>query len=269
MKHYILSLVFVCVVPSADATLIDSFFNRDQSDITFGGPDEGGHSIVASLNANCVGAERDFEFFQNENAISPGPRFVAQYDSAFGGLRIGGFANDTPGNGSSGRVILQYDGSGDEIGNTGRDKRLRNGGAGIPLFNGADGGIRVWYSQPYNDNSIPITATLRRQGSVIGTQTVGSHTLSSLSATSFAFAQNVFGIADSLTLLFPATLTGPNADRTLNLLYIDTIVPEPGTYLALGGGLVWLLRRRKGQSVRRESGSRQRVSGSGSPGAVS
>lgn len=245
MKHYFISLVFAGVVSNADATLIDSFFTRDQPDISFGGPDEGGHSFVASLDANCVGAERDFEFFQNENAISPGPRFVAQYDLAFGGLRIGGFANDSPGNGSSGRTILQYDGSGDEVGNTGRDKRLRNGGSGTPLFNGADGGIRIWYAQPYNDSSIPITATLRRQGSVIATQTLQSHTLSSLSSTSFAFAENVFGIADSLTLVFPATLTGPNADRTLNLLYIDTIVPEPGTYLALSAGLTWLLARRK------------------------
>lgn len=250
MKILLTLVVLALGASFSEATLLDSFLTRDQDDLIFGGPNEGGHSLVASNFANCVGGERDFEFKQFQNTPEPGPRFIAAHDPLFGGLRIGGYGNETPGSGSGGYAILQYDGLGDEVGNLGRDKSLRNGGSGVPLFNGSDGGIRIWYTNR-STFDVGVTVTLRRLGSTLASTRLLANSLT-LNSLSFPFSPSVFGAADSMTIKFEARNLGPFSDDTVNLFYIDTIVPEPCTYLALGGGLAWLLTRR-GRKTRKWS----------------
>lgn len=243
-----LLLTFAFAASTASATLLDSFSIADQpNDVFFSGFDNGGKSFTASYNATCVGGERDLEFFQSQNTALPGPRFMGAWDDFAGGWRFGASGNATP-SPTDGYAILQYDGAGDEDGNLGLNRHLRNGGSGNSLFNGADGGIRIWYRQIYDDRGIPITVTLRRLGQVLASVTRTSTDGNNLHFTAFEFSPTDFGLADSLTIRFDIVSVGGNSDQTLNIDRIDTIVPEPGTYLALGGGLAWLVTRRRHQA---------------------
>src|SRR5438105_5012280 len=121
MKGHFMVMIAVAY-QSASATLLDDFRPLDHSqDISFGGAFEGGHSLVGTFTGGMVGGERDVELSQFENTSFPGPTFMTRYEENRGPyFRIGGYGNETPGNGTDGHVIVQYDGVGDEQGNTGR-----------------------------------------------------------------------------------------------------------------------------------------------------
>jgi len=162
-------------------------------------------------------------------------------------FRVGGIGNNTPGNGSSGHVIMQYDGTGDEQGNTGRDFHLNNGGSGVSLFNPEDGGIRIWYRQLASTELVRTTVTLRRLGSTLASQTKGLGGFGAdVHFDSFAFSPDIFGIADSMTIDFFCNVVGGGSDQTLELDHIDTILPEPSSFAAFGlGGMMLGLRYRR------------------------
>lgn len=232
----------------ASATILDSFQPIDHSnDLTFGGAFEGGHSLVGSYRADCVGGERDIELSQLENTSLPGPSFMARYyDYTSAPFRLGGYGNDTPGNPTEGHAILQYDGIGDEEGNTGRDRHLLNGGSGTPLFNAGDGGVRIWYRQLGANDGVQTTVTLRRSGVVLATQTMALYAGDRIVAAPFPFAPEVFGIADSLTIDLHCHGVVGSKDQTIYIDHIDTILPEPSSFAAFGlGGMMLGLRFRK------------------------
>ncbi|MFN8219774.1 MAG: PEP-CTERM sorting domain-containing protein [Fimbriimonadales bacterium] len=241
----------LCFGTTASATILDAFQPIDHSnDLSFGGAFEGGHSLVGSYRADCAGGERDVELSQLENTSLPGPVFMARfYDYTPAPFRLGGDGNGTPGFSSVGHAILQYDGIGDENGNLGYDRHLNNMGAGTPLFNATDGGVRIWYRQLGSTEGVQTTVTLRRLSAVIASQTVvlgggGDQ----VRPANFAFAPEVFGVADSLTIDIFCNLIGPNSDQSLYLDHIDTILPEPSSFAAFGlGGMMlgfWYRRRR-------------------------
>lgn len=241
-RHFML-IVFVLLHGNAKATVIDSFTPIDHGqDITFGSMNGGGHSYTGSFASNVLGGERDVEAQQDRDTDQFAPSFVARFEGAQ--FRVGGFGLHPEMSPTTGRVLLQYDGSGDEQ-SVGFDHHLNYGGTGIPLLTGSEGGFRIWF-WAFGTHDTTTTVTLRRLGSVIESniQVLGaSH--SGLNVVSFPFSSGALAQADSITFSFEARLGGSN-DESQYLDHIDTILPEPSSLAAFGlGGMMLGLRFRK------------------------
>lgn len=241
-KQFVI-IVCLSLFGSAKATMIDSFTPIDHGqDITFGSMNGGGHSYTGSFSSNVLGGERDVEAQQDFDTEQFAPYFVARYEGAQ--FRVGGFGIHSEMSPTTGRVLLQYDGSGDEQ-SVGFDHHLNNGGTGIPLLTGSEGGFRIWF-WALGTHDTTTTVTLRRLGSVIesNVQVLGaSH--SGLNVVSFPFSSVALAQADSITFSFEAHLGGSN-DESQYLDHIDTILPEPSSFAAFGlGGMMLVLRMKK------------------------
>lgn len=133
------------------------------------------------------------------------------------------------------KITLQYDVSGDEVGNTGAGKTLTNTGVGPSL--GLDGDtVRVNFIG--SDLGTTVKAVLRKDGvqiaSGIGVKNAGGASSLDVFVGSSAMAQ-----ADSISIEFMAD---PSGDFALSS--IET-VPEPTTLAVLGLGGLALLRRKR------------------------
>lgn len=256
MNHYrnLSAAILVATGGIAQATMIDNFLPIDHSqDLTFGEKTYVNRSFVAVQTGDMLGGERDVEFFQAERTFFEPPQFIARYEPnpnesnrvhfRFGMVGPGG------GNGQAiGHARLQYDGRGDENGNTGLDRTLNNVGSGVPLFNAQDGGIRLWTTATGLFRVIDIEVVLRRQGQELGRVARSITESTNFVPTNFEFSPDIFGIADSFSVeMNPPNFAPGFANQSLFISHIDTVLPEPGTYAAFaaGLGLLGLRARRK------------------------
>ncbi len=234
----------------SQATLIDDFLpiNHDH-DRVLAGPHMEGHSITDAFQGNMIGGERDIELAFAAGSQGAGT-LIARYEPnpeyhQQPYYRVGGIGPGNAGTGSDTTIILQYDGVGDEIGNIGFDKHLRNGGTGIPLLDGNDGGIRIWYSTQYG-GQIPTSVILRREGAEFGrVNNVIGFGRGEFEPALFPFAPDILGQADSISIVISPHVNG-NIAKAVFIDRIDTIVPEPAVILAFSiGGLALVFRRPK------------------------
>lgn len=257
MNHYLnLSLLAAtCIASNSKATMIDPFIVDPSQNISFGEKTFVNRSFVGVQRGTAIpGGERDVELFQRDRTFFQPPLFVARFENynrynrsyfRFGGLGPGA------GNGAAdGYAKLQWDGIGDEEGNLGIDRTLRNAGTGIPMFNAADGGIRIWTAGSDGGSGPPGTeyrVVLRHLGQILASETRTVIASREFKATTFEFEPDVFGIADSFSLEIPQVFASGDGEEALFISHIDTVLPEPGTYAAFaaGLGLLGLRARRK------------------------
>ena len=248
-RMHILIVSVMALAGSARATLIDDFLPVDHNqDLTFGGHSFGINSYVASFSGNMLGGERDVEIRQLTQSLGQAA-FFARYDHNGGSNDPFAYRVGALGTGNSvdnGVVTLQYDRSGDEVNNTGFGKSLRNGGTGVPLLAGTDGGIRIWGgSRLAGGRSALGRVTLRSLGNLIGQSDQAIYQNDPYQPYLYPFAPNILGQADSITIQFFAPSRG-DADYSVFIDRIDTITPEPSTLWVLGAaGIALAVRRRK------------------------
>ena len=248
------SFLGLTIMANAESTLLDDFLPVDENFSLTYGPEMPAGSIVGVTAGDMVGGERDLEIVQTTSREPlVGASFYMRYEPHrfYSNQKFFYLGGDGPGEnypGEDAMIRIQYDGTGDEQGNTGLGKRLRNGGGGQALFNGADGGIRIWGSEPNGGENMQTTVTLRLAGSTLAsfTRNVGRSDL--FIAYEFPFAPEVFGEADSLTIEFRTFARGGSRSG-FHISRIETIVPEGESGIALAAGVSALalaaLRKRK------------------------
>ena len=253
-KLQISVILLVTTMSNTEATLIDDFLPIDPNLSVTYGPAQPAGSVVDTLAGTMLSGERDMEIVQTTSRDpSLGARFFMRYEPQrwYGNEEFFFLGGQGPGlgfGGEDGILRLQYDSLGDEEGNIGIGKRLRNGGSGNSLFTASDGGVRLWVSGPDSSGLIPTTVVLRRQGATIGSfsQNVGDTDL--FVPYLFPFAAEVFGKADSMTIEFIVNARS-DSERNLFISHIDTIVPEGESGMAFAAGVSALalaaLRKRK------------------------
>ncbi|HMS55475.1 MAG TPA: PEP-CTERM sorting domain-containing protein [Fimbriimonadaceae bacterium] len=235
---------------SGHAVMIDDFLPVDHAnDLTFGDRTYVNRSFVHSYGGSVLGGERDVELVQRERTFINPPQFFArwQHHDLFNGdfFRVG-VSGPGAGNGTAnGRVFLQYDGSGDEVGNTGLDKHLNNIGAGQPIFPNL-GGFRMLVNDYRSTAALTVEAVLRSSGNELGrvSRLLGSRD-DEWRQFLFPFSSEQLSIADSLTFEFD-TQSGGDGVQAMYIKQIDTIVPEPSSVLGLIGGCsIWMVCKRR------------------------
>lgn len=253
MKTCLALLASVIFAPFAAATILDDFRPVDLGrNRTFDPWTQ--TSYVDAFSIPGLSQERDLEF-ERVSRMGGSTEFYARYEQypAEGVdpyyYRVGA-VNGGAGTSHRGEAVvrLQYDGVSDEIGNTGFGTRLNNTGSGGMLFDGSEGGVRIWASgrnAPNGgfDGGSLVRAILRRQGAVISSVSDTLFAHPDFTPYSFAFSSQQLTLADSLTFEIQIRSGGNTADAFF-LSHIDTIVPEPGSLVAIGMGLCIMLRRR-------------------------
>ena len=236
------TLLSLSVLPTTvNALMVDDFQPIDHNqDFTFDLPISN-NSFVHASGGTMLSGERDVEFWNSADAFRGS--IYARYELyPFYGrelYRVGGRASFGQGWAT---VTLQYDGLGDEVGNFGFGKRLRNNG-GLPLQLAGVGGFRLWYAD--DSDEFTVTAILRANGQVIGTHTEGvANGNLQLRSALFPFSNESLMVADSVAFQFNIRLSGGSL-QDIYLSHIDTILPEPGTWLAMTGGIALLLGQRR------------------------
>lgn len=228
--------------------IIDDFDPADHShDFTFGSSEYVNRSFVRVFNGSMLGIERDVEYFQESPTNAAGtPQFFTKYVSYQGveTFTVGGLGPGASLGRARGYVEIQYDRNGDEVDNTGFDRRLRNGGTGQPFFIGDHYGIRVQTSAT-GGQFLPTTVTLRKQGTVLESSTVELGGSAFWRNQDFLFSMESMRLTDSITFRFAIDAGGSNGDQ-IYIRHIQTIVPEPSSLALFGfGGLCLLVRRKR------------------------
>lgn len=237
----ILSVVSTVLLSGlGEAMMLDSFTPINHAhDLVFGDLGHQNTSFVAAQAGNMIGGERDVEILQAEDPVGTRePEIYAGYrrppnmfeESYF----IGARGTGTGGQQFEAFITLQYDGAGDEVGNTGLNKRLNNVGAGNVLFSGSEGGIRLRYG--WSDDAFIAWVTLRRQGVVVAETRRILDIHNEFADEDFLFSEAELIGVDSLSLRFRNDVN-PSGTDGLFIESISTIVPEPDPGFVLGGAL--------------------------------
>ncbi len=234
----------------AQGVMIDSFapinhaFDRTLTTLF------GGRSVVDVVTGDMLGGERDREISHSLDSqfgtVYSRNEYNSFYQREF--YTVGGYGRPIALGGSQGSAIvtLLYDGSGDELGNTGFGKTLNNAGSGQNLGLSGLGGFRIWHTSD-SGQTFEVRGILRRNGEVLETASnfLGYANLF-IEATPLAFSEASLAAADSVSFEFYFPTDSGGSERWVQISHIDTILPEPGTWLAMAGGLTLLvLRRRK------------------------
>lgn len=241
-SKFLIVAVMVTLMANTEATLIDNFLPVDTNFSLNYGPAQAAGSVVDTASGTMKGGERDMEIVQlTSREPLVGARFFMRYEPQrfYNNERfffLGGVGPGESFPGEDAVLRLQYDGSGDEEGNLGLGKRLRNGGGGEPLFNATDGGVRMWTSSPNRGAQVPTTVVLRRQGEVLGTFTQNMGETDLFVPYLFPFSPEILGQADSMTIEFQI-LARSSVSPDLFISHIDTIVPEGETGMAFAAGV--------------------------------
>jgi len=221
MRKTTIALVAMCLVGSSHAILVDNFATAGGTSISSG--------TIVGTNAGpgIIGGERD-----REQVVLANPLGQFLDVSIGGGLHVvsNGFLMDSV-------VSLQYDGAGDEVGNTGVGNTLNHAGTGA--LAGAFAGDRVRIGWLGNDLKVDVRVELRKAGAVLSTNTVARAAMSGAGFQDIFMNSADMAMADSLTVRFHAD---PSGDFAIGR--IET-VPEPATMAALGLGLAAVSRRRR------------------------
>lgn len=233
-------LTLLVIHSAGETMMIDSFspINHD-FDLVMGDLSHRNTSLVAAQSGSVLGGERDVELVQAQDPVgSRDPRIYAGYHTPPNLFEeyyfLGGIGTGLGGNSFESFIILQYDGSGDENGNTGLNKLLNNNGVGSPLFDGSEGGIRLRYG--WSDTAYVMWVTLRRLGSIVAETQRIIDIHNEFADEDFVFTQAELSGVDSLSLRF-RVLIPRDQKHGLFIESISTIVPEPDPGLALGGAM--------------------------------
>lgn len=221
MKKIVL-LAMAGTVVTAHAVLVDDFSTSYTNSIGTG-------TWVDSQSGSMLGGERDVELAVLANTFS---QFA---DTDIPGSAASIFSN---GFGVESVTTYQYDRTGDEAGNMGPGKLLKNGGTGAALIGSPDTSVLIdWLG---NDLRVVVDVTTRLNGSTLGT--ASGVRLAGSGAGSMLI--NVLGLdkADSLTIAFHGDV---NAD--FGISRIQT-VPEPATLLGLTSLLAGAVLRRRNRT---------------------
>lgn len=220
-------------------------------DFTFGSSEYVNRSFVRVFNGPMLGVERDVEYFQEVPTNAAGrPEFYTKYQPYFSsGQEYFSIGAVGPG-GSLGRargyIEMQYDRNGDEVGNTGFDRHLRNVGTGQPFFVGDHYGLRLT-TRSRGSDVIQTTISLRSQGVIIAS--VGG-TIGGSSAAwrneDFLLPLEAMRQTDSITFHFDLD-AGGFSDQIVFIDQIETIVPEPSTLALFGLSGLYLMSRARRQ----------------------
>ncbi|HMS53982.1 MAG TPA: hypothetical protein PKA27_01155 [Fimbriimonadaceae bacterium] len=247
-----MTLALITMASSAPSVMIDSFTPIDHTyDRTLSTPFSG-RSVVDVVTGDMLGGERDREIRHSLDSqfgtVYARYEYNSFYQREF--YAVGGVGRSIANGGSAGSAVvtLQYDGTGDEQGNTGFGKSINNSGVRQGLGLSGLGGFRIWHTSD-SSQIFEVRALLRRNGEVLETVTnwLGYANLF-IEAMPFAFSEGSLAAADSVSFEFYFP-TDSGSPRWEQISHIDTILPEPGTWLAMAGGLALLLRR--GRKVRR------------------
>lgn len=212
-------LAFCLVTVGAQAITIDDFSTAYSQSVLSG-------TWVDSTNAAVLGGERDVQLMVLGNPFN---QFADMDLMPIAGIFSNGF-------GVTSMFTLQYDRAGDETGNTGAGKTLKNGGTGVALLpKGTNLICLTWIG---NDLDVTATVTARLSGGVLGSASLMRPAGSGMGLTFLAVAG--LDQADSITFDFSGATS---ADFALSSL---KAVPEPTTWSALAAAsLVFAARRRK------------------------
>ncbi|HMS55590.1 MAG TPA: PEP-CTERM sorting domain-containing protein [Fimbriimonadaceae bacterium] len=260
MNHYRSNLALLTTLLMSRVShsfMIDAFGTPDPANnVTFGNTAYMNRSYVHSYTAPVLGGERDIELQQIERSFVQPPQFFARWEAhpemnneVF--FRVGATGPGQANGSATGRVFLQYDGLGDELGNLGLDRHLNNVGSGqfaLPAL----GGIRILTSGLYVSASAMVAAAvLRDNGVEIGrVERQLAYQNRRFVETLFPFTNDQMLLADSLTMEFKTETAGDGV-RSVYIKQIETIVPEPSSVIGLfGGGGLWLFCRRRTKRVR-------------------
>lgn len=244
-NHKLFAVVLLSVVYAVTpAVLIDDFLTVDHGqDFQFGIP-MSGNSFVHTKQGEMLSGERDLEFWHSSDAFR-GSLYAKYEFYPFYGRKLYKIGGETQNSSGSATVTLQYDGIGDEVGNLGNGRRLRSLG-GNSLGLAGLGGFRVWAADDANE--FTITGILRRNGQIVESNTVGAGNGSlQLRPILISFSDGALAAADSVSFQFNIRLSGTTLQDSY-VSHIDTILPEPGTWLAMAGGAIFLFARRRRNS---------------------
>lgn len=236
-----ITLVAISIVDRANAVIWDDFNVTDQFVAMTFEPTNVRY-VESELGVMGTG-ERDFGYFGFETTLlSRAERRTRSFGEYGLALFYRGQALQ---NGSGPTLInmtLQYDGVGDESGNLGFGRTLNNTGAGssLPTL----GGFRMFLIG--GDSDHPFSVTLRRAGTVVAEKTAFPDFSSGGGRTwlNFPFTSQELLSADSVSFTYHMRVTG-GTSASIAISRIETMVPEPGTWLAVAGGLALLCRRRR------------------------
>lgn len=217
-----LVLGLIGVVGAAQAQVIIDDFSVPYTKTIVSG------SNVDAMSGAVLSGERDVEMRVTSNP------FHQDYDLKITGSQL---AVISTGFGLLSTLKLQYDGLGDEAGNTGANKLLNNSGALASGILGGNNNIQVRFLG--NDQALNVSAILRKDGGIIGQIDKVRAAQSGIGAESFVFTAAQIAEADSLTLVIGSPRSGDYALEGVEA------VPEPATMAALGAGLAALAARRR------------------------
>lgn len=224
MKKSAFLLAFGVVAASSQAQMVDNFsvpfaFSMAAATSWVG--------VSTPPPGVVLTGERDIEMAITAN---PNVQFLDLTINAGLSITSSGFGTDS-------RVKLQYDGVGDEAGNTGFGKTLTNSSSSAGFLGAGNDRVRLnWLG---NDLDVTATVELRAGGSLIASSSLLRAGGSGAGAQDHFFTVANIAAADSLTVVLDGV---PSADFALRS--IET-VPEPATLAALGVGAAALMRRRK------------------------
>lgn len=223
--------------PRASAFLIEDFSQADSMALLVFNASSPGSYVEAASGTMSQG-ERDFGFVTS-GGTWPG-RFGRELSSGI--MRIWAQGLQPGQGGVDALMFLQYDGQGDEVGNTGFGHNLNNLGIGQRFLPANSGGIRI-KAFPYGDH-VQLGVTLRSSGSVIAHSVITTPDEYDPRYFLFPFSPSDLGATDSVTIEVGASAFSQHT-YGISILQIDTIVPEPGMLLSIGVGLSWFALRKR------------------------
>lgn len=194
------------------------------------------HRSLADEHISILTGDRDIEIEQTtSDPLRPASYGFSRASGPDSAILLS-WEGHTRGNGfgQRGFMRLQYDVLGDEIDNLGFGKTLRYSGQGVPLLESSVQGIRLKTQDDGSSQDIFGSVIMSREGSELArVRTLLNPEFGEY--IHFPFDTTVLSQTDCITI---EVETFAESDRYYGLFIyqVDTIVPEPGTAVALAAG---------------------------------